>query len=150
MIKKEAKQYSQRTIEEEINCKSCDKVITSFQVSITLLQDLGHVEELIAMDRVLTPWEEQVDDNPDEFMETIVGTYSLEEDREYETDEKEILIPQVKDKDAQETLTVLRRYAKQQEQGNVKLMKQLDIEEEAINAWSLAKKQQTNITSYFL
>ena len=53
----------------------------------------------MAMDQVLTSWEEQVDSNPDKIVKTIVDNYSLEKEQEYETDEKEILIPQVKDKD---------------------------------------------------
>ena len=54
MTKEEAKQYSQWTIEKEIDGKSCDKIITSIQDSITLLQDLGHIEELMAVDQILT------------------------------------------------------------------------------------------------
>ena len=50
MTKEKAKQHNQQTIEEEIDGKSCDKAITSIQDSITLLQDLGHVEEQMAMD----------------------------------------------------------------------------------------------------
>ena len=41
-----------------------------------------------------------VNDNPNEIMKIIVGTYSLDKEREYETNEENIIIPQVKDKES--------------------------------------------------
>ena len=78
----------------------------------------------MVVDWLLNPLEEQVIDNFEEIVEMIAGTYSLDIEQKYETNEEDVIIPQVRDKEAQDALVILRQYEEQQEQGNMKLIKQ--------------------------
>ena len=83
------------------------------QATIRRLEDRGHIQSAMRIGEFLNPVEEVVEDNEEDNEEDlkghIVAIYG-DHEREYETEEKEVIVSRFQNKDALRVLETLRLY----------------------------------------
>ena len=79
------------------------------QATIRRLKDRDHIQSVMRMDEFLNPVEEVVEDTEEDLEDQIVAIYDSHE-REYETEEEEVIVSRVQNKDALRALETLRLY----------------------------------------
>ena len=127
--------------------------LTIVQISNNLksLEIIGYVQQAEHLTNLFSPVEEEVADKDEDIVMQIVGCYSknVQLDKEYETDENELVPTLIKGKQALEAVWVLQLYEEQQVSGEGSVLCELGQLERTILEQEMVSKKQTSITQWF-
>ena len=128
------------TISMRLGRKS-KKRSNEIQATIRRLKDRGHIQSVI-IDEFLNPVEEVVEDTEEDLEDHIVAIYD-------ETEEEEVIVSRVQNKDALRALETLRLYEEQREVGDDDLIRRLNRKEWDIKISMAISSRQAVMTDFF-
>ena len=140
-------QIEQRRLDEQVY------QLTILQISnnLRIIEIIGYVQQAEHLTNLLSPVEKEVADKDEDIVLQIVDCYSknVQLDREYETDEDELVPTLIKGKQALEAVQVLQLYEEQQVSGEGSVLCELGQLERTILEREMVSKKQTSITQWF-
>ena len=146
MTREEAEKYDYlnetRTQEQETEQR------LQIQATIRRLKDRDHIQSVMRIDEFLNPVEEVVEDTEEDLEDHIVAIYDGHES-EYETEEEEVIVSRVQNKDALRALETLRLYEEQREVGDDDLIRRLNRKEWDIKTSMAISSRQVVMTDFF-
>ena len=127
--------------------------LTIVQISNNLrsLEIRRYVQQAEHLTNLFSTVEEEVADKDEDIVMQIVDRYSknVQLNKEYETDEVELVLTLVKRKQALEAVRVLQLYEEQQVSGEGFVLCELGQLEKIILEREMVSKKQTSITKWF-
>ena len=126
---------------------SYDVVISSMAQQIHHLVHQDRIAKAMSITQFLNPQEEDVYDTEEVLIDDIVNSYSREE-RAYETNEEDVIMPRIRHNEAILALQTLRLYEEQQDEGDSELISRINRHERVIRQRTKQGLKQTTIDSY--
>ncbi|RFU24439.1 hypothetical protein B7463_g11901, partial [Scytalidium lignicola] len=131
-----------------IDWQETSSVIISLQADIQRLQDIGHIQEVMNIHQFIDPIQEQVIEDVDTIIDSIVTRQSPEilTDNDEELQEE---VPIVKENEALMAIQILRRYEEQQVDGDPDFLRVLGVQGRKIEYRRVRGLGQRDLRSWF-